>query len=174
MSLPGIYIWLHFLWPIDVAHLDAYRFGCMAIALSCIVEMTAEAPVYVAQVFCFVKTKILLDAVHILVRSLVFITLVCSNANDGNGAIYAFGIAQMSSAATIVVGNYLFFYIYIRRLRKYRVALKKVDGVVETLRAEWGSNFENMNDFPFDSVMDMVPGVLPNKVSRRLKNSQHR
>lgn len=125
--------------------------------------MTAEAPVYVAQVFCFVKIKIVLDTVHILVRSLVFIVLVLSNSN---GAIYAFGIAQMSSAATIIVGNYFFFHVYIRRLRDYRAALKKADGDVEKVRGEWGTAFEHMHDFPFEGVMDMVPGVLPNEVSK--------
>lgn len=123
--------------------------------------MTAEAPVYVAQVFCFVKIKIVLDTVHILVRSLVFIVLVRS---DTNGAIYAFGIAQISSAATIIVGNYLFFHLYIRRLREYRVALKKADGAIEKVRGEWGTAYEHMNDFPFEGVLDMVPGVLPNEV----------
>lgn len=162
LSLPFTYIWLHVLSPVDAAHLVAYRFGCLAIAFSCVAEMTAEAPVYVAQVFCFVKIKIVLDTLHIFVRSLVFITLVMSNANS---AIYAFGIAQMSSAATIIVGNYLFFHVYIRRLRAYRKVVRGADGVSDAVRAKFGKAYEHMDDFPFESVLDMVPGVLPNEVS---------
>lgn len=70
----------------------------------------------------------------------------------------------MSSAATIIVGNYAFFHVYIRRLGEYRSALKKADGNVVGVREEWGTAYEHMSDFPFKGVMDMVPGVLPNEV----------
>lgn len=130
--------------------------------------MTAEAPIFVAQVFCFVRLKVTLDTLHILVRSVVFVTLVTTGTT---GAIHAFGIAQLASAATIVSGNYLFFHVYIGRLRAYREAVRQakdsandsdddVTLVTAALKDHFGSSFEQMHDFPFGSVRDMCPGVL--------------
>lgn len=160
LALPFTFIWLRVLSPVEPHYVAAYRFGCISIAIACVLEMTAEAPVFVAQVFCFVRLKIVLDTLHILVRSVVFVTLVLSGSC---GAIYAFGIAQLASALTIVCGNYLFFHVYIGRLRDYREALKKktdigTSGAVQQQPAA----FDNMQDFPFGSVRDMVPGVLAN------------
>jgi oligosaccharide translocation protein RFT1 len=129
---------------------------------SCIFELTAEAPVFVGQVFCFVKLKVVLDTLHVFVRSVVFIVLVMCNKNM---AIYAFGIAQITSCLTIILGNYGFFTIYIRRLRKYRETLKKYDNDKEQTRKECGPYYENMEDFPFNSTVEMLPGVLHNSVS---------
>lgn len=162
LSIPCLYIWLNVLSPVNEVYQDAYRFGCYAMVISCIFEMTAEAPAFVGQVFCFVKLKVILDTLHIFIRSLVFIVLVMNNKNI---AIYAFGIAQFTSVVTIIVGNYGFFNYYIKRLTNYRNALKKNDDDKEKTVAEVGPYYENMNDFPFTSVVDMVPGVLKNPVS---------
>lgn len=129
---------------------------------SCIVELTAEAPAFVGQVFCFIKLKVILDTLHIFVRSIVFIVLVMNNKNI---AIYAFGIAQFTSVLTIILGNYGFFYFYIKRLKNYRDTLKKNDDDKEKTTSAFGPYYENMNDFPFTSIIDMVPGVLKNPVS---------
>lgn len=152
---------------VDDIHMAAYKFSVLSISCACIVEMMAEAPVYVGQVFCFVKLKVVLDTLHVMVRSVIFIVLVLS---DKDRAIYAFGIAQLSSAFTIIVGNYLFFHIYIGKLKKYRAEIKRSsDGADETSKKEVTTTnvgyYENMDDFPFNSVLDMVPGVLPNSVS---------
>lgn len=162
LAIPCGYIWLNVLSPVNEVYQDAYRFGCYAMIFACIVELTAEAPAFVGQVFCFVKLKVILDTLHIFIRSLVFIVLVMNNKNI---AIYAFGIAQFTSALTIILGNYGFFYFYIKRLTNYRNVLKKNDDDKEKTAREVGSHFENMNDFPFTSILDMVPGVLKNSVS---------
>lgn len=119
--------------------------------------MCAEAPVFIGQVFCFVKLKIVLDTLHILVRSLIFITLVL---NDSDIAIYAFGIAQLFSALTIIIGNYSFFHVYISKLKQYRleVTKKSDDKTIEMHRPY----YENMDDFPFNSIREMIPGGLKN------------
>lgn len=161
LSLPCLYIWLNVLSPVNEVYQSAYRFGCYAMVFSCIVELTAEAPAFVGQVFCFVKLKVILDTLHIFVRSVVFIVLVMNNKNI---AIYAFGIAQFTSVLTIIVGNYGFFYIYIKRLKNYRNTLKKNDNDKEKTIKALGPYYENMNDFPFNSILDMVPGVLKNSV----------
>lgn len=138
-----------------------YRFGCFAIAFACVIELTAEAPIFVSQVFCFVKLKVVMDTAHIFIRSFVFIVLVLLNKDI---TIYAFGIAQITSAVTIIVGNYVFFYVYIARLARYRQEQKRIDDKYE-LRKLFGAHYENMDDFPFTSIKEMLPGVLPNPVS---------
>lgn len=156
LSIPFLGIWLNALSPVQPVYATQYKFGCYAIAFSCIIEMCAEAPVFVGQVFCFVKLKIVIDTLHILVRSLIFITLVLTNSNI---AIYAFGIAQLCSALTIIVGNYLFFHVYIRKLQQYRLDVaNSADDYDSTSR----KYYENMDDFPFDSIRQMVPGGLAN------------
>lgn len=112
-------------------------------ALSCIVELCAEAPSFVTQVFCFVRVRIVLNTLHILVRSAVFLWIVI---NDKSVAINAFAIAQLMSTATIIIGNYGFFYFYIRRLNQNK---KQND----------------MKDFPFTKLSEFFPGVMKNEVS---------
>uniref|UniRef100_A0A182Q562 Protein RFT1 homolog n=1 Tax=Anopheles farauti TaxID=69004 RepID=A0A182Q562_9DIPT len=158
LSIPCLYIWLNWLSPVDTIYAEQYRFGCLAIAFSCIIELTAEAPIFVGQVFCFVKLKVILDTGHIFIRSFIFIVIVLLNKDI---TIYAFGIAQITSACTIIVGNYAFYYLYIPKLLRYRTELKKVDDKY-VLRDRYGQQFENMDDFPFVSIKQMLPGVLPN------------
>lgn len=122
--------------------------------------MTAEAPIFVGQVFCFVKLKIILNTLHIFVRSSVFITLVLL---DREQAIYAFGIAQFVSAFVVVAGNYGFFHIYIRNLKAYRMGDEKTVNGLARQHYE-PAYYKNMDDFPFGRISEMVPGILPNKV----------
>ncbi|XP_029718765.2 protein RFT1 homolog isoform X1 [Aedes albopictus] len=161
LSMPCLYIWLNWLSTVDEQYYVQYRFGCFAIAFACIIELTAEAPIFVSQVFCFVKLKVVMDTGHIFIRSFVFIVLVLLNKSI---TIYAFGIAQIISAVTIIVGNYAFFHLYIPRLKQYRNEMKRVDDKYE-LRKTFGKYYENMEDFPFSSVREMLPGALPNSGS---------
>lgn len=159
LSIPFLYIWLNLLSPVETIYFTQYKFGCYAIAFSCIIEMCAEAPVFLGQVFCFVKLKIVLDTMHIMVRSLVFITLVLTNSNI---AIYAFGIAQLFSALTIIIGNYSFFHMYINKLKNYRLDVSKRNVDNEQILTKYGPYYENMDDFPFNNIREMIPGGLPN------------
>jgi oligosaccharide translocation protein RFT1 len=147
--------------PVAEIYQDAYKFGCYAIAISCILELTAEAPALIGQVFCFVKLKVVIDTLHIFIRSIIFILLVLRNKDI---AIYAFGIAQFTSCLTIIIGNYGFFHFYIKKLLVYRAVLKKNDNDKDKAIVECGPYFDNMNDFPFNSNLDMIPGFLPNPV----------
>ncbi|XP_055636138.1 protein RFT1 homolog [Toxorhynchites rutilus septentrionalis] len=158
LAIPCLYIWLNWLSTVDEHYYVQYRFGCFAIAFACVIELTAEAPIFVSQVFCFVKLKVVMDTSHIFIRSLVFIVIVLLNKNI---TIYAFGVAQIISAVTIIAGNYAFFHMYIPRLMHYRRELKRVDDKYK-LREMYGDYYENMDDFPFMSIKEMCPGVLPN------------
>lgn len=155
LSIPCLYIWLNLMSPVNDEYQEAYKFACYAMVFSCICELTAEAPAFIGQVFCFVKLKVILDTLHILIRSLVFIVLVLNNKNI---AIYAFGIAQFTSCCTIIIGNYGFFHIYIKKLTKYREDVKKNDDI----KKQYGKYYDNMQDFPFRNIVDFMPGVLDN------------
>lgn len=157
LCLPCLYIWLHVLSPVDDTYSTQYTFSCLMMAFSCVFELSAEAPIFIGQVFCFVKLKVVLDTLHIITRSIVFVVLV---VYDKNLAIAAFGIAQFVSAVTIVVGNYGFFHFYIRRLRAYREQVKKDDGQTVAAVEKFGPYFDHMEDFPFESSLEMVPCVL--------------
>ncbi|XP_014097977.2 man(5)GlcNAc(2)-PP-dolichol translocation protein RFT1 isoform X1 [Bactrocera oleae] len=141
ICIPCVYTWLHLLTPVEEKYNAQYQFGCYAMALSCIVELCAEAPSFVTQVFCFVRVRIVLNTLHILVRSAVFLWIVI---NDKSVAINAFAIAQLMSTATIIIGNYGFFYFYIRRLNQNK---KQND----------------MKDFPFTKLSEFFPGVMKNE-----------
>lgn len=123
-------------------------------ALSCVIELCAEAPSFVTQVFCFVRLRIVLNTLHILVRSAVFLWIVI---NDKSVAINAFAIAQLMSAATIILGNYGFFYFYIWRINQNKEKEVKSNGNPNMI--------DSMNDFPFKKISDFLPGVLKNEVS---------
>lgn len=145
--------------------MEQYKFGCIAIIIACIFELTAEAPTFISQVFCFVKLKILLETLHIFIRSLIFIIIVMYNKEI---TIYAFGIAQLTMATTIVIGNYMFYYYYIDRLKQYRLYLKEHENK-EKAKVIFGPYYENMDDFPFSSIKDMFPGIFKNEVSDYLR-----
>lgn len=124
-------------------------------AFSCVLELTAEAPIFVGQVFCFVKLKVMLDTLHIVTRSIIFVTLV---VYDKELAIMAFGIAQLTSALTIVIGNYAFFHYYIKQLKEYRAFIKKEDDEEKAIE-KFGPYYEHMEDFHFESITQMIPCV---------------
>lgn len=170
LSIPCLYVWLNVLSPVNETYLPAYRFACFAMAISCIFELAAEAPAFIGQVFCFVKLKVILDTTHIFVRSAVFIIMVLNNKNI---AIYAFGIAQCFSVLTIIFGFYGFFHIYIKRLKNYQQTLKKHDGNMEEVKKEFNvAYYENMNDFPFTSIVEFLPNVLTNEVRLFMKEKK--
>lgn len=147
--------------PIDDAvHRQQYLMACYGMSLACLIEFCAEAPVFVSQVFCFVKLKVIMSTLQILVRSSLFLYLVLGT--DGSSAIHSFAWAQLASALTVVAGYYGFYHVYIIRLKKYRNANKKVDNITQMNQKLYG----NMDDFPFESILDFMPGVmLKNNVS---------
>lgn len=160
ISIPCVYIWLNWLSSVDSDLASQYRFACYAVALSCVIELCAEAPVFIGQVFCFVKLKVILNTLHIFVRSVIFLWIVIGNPSV---AIYAFGIAQLVSAVTILVSHYGFFAYYIKLFEDYKKSRKdketstKIPFVNKSL-------FDNMHDFPFTKLTEFLPGRLANKV----------
>lgn len=155
-------IWLNLLTSVDDSIYGKYKFGCYAIAISCIIEVTAEAPVFLAQVYCFVKLKVILDTAQIFIRSVTFIYLVL---RDPDEAIFAFGVAQLAATLTIVVGYFGYFYVYIRQLKhtrgEERVEPEKEEPILLNRR---DSIDDEPDDLPFTSILELCPGVLANTV----------
>uniref|UniRef100_A0A1A9UHZ1 Protein RFT1 homolog n=1 Tax=Glossina austeni TaxID=7395 RepID=A0A1A9UHZ1_GLOAU len=162
VCLPCCYVWLHCLSSVDIVYLDQYRFACYAVLLSCIIELCAEPPVFVSQVFCFVKLKIGLNTLHIFVRSVIFLTIALT---DSTAAIYAFAIAQLASAVTIVLSHYGFYAYYINSLNLYKQNRNPTSSCF--LKSDFGDwrkyFFENMDDFPLKKLSEFLPGVMENK-----------
>lgn len=163
-AAPCLYIWLNWLSAVDEEIFSQYKFGCISIAISCIIEVIAETPVFVAQVFCFVKLKVVLDTFHIFVRSVLFIWLVLREPNQ---AIYAFSVAQVGSSITFLVGYYVFFYYYIRK-QKQAIGLSKRNEEHHIAKSSRkNSEYDEVDEsIPFNSIAEMMPGVLPNSVTK--------
>lgn len=154
-SLPCLYIWLNLLSSVGDELYTQYKFGCLSIILSCIIETLAETPIFVAQVFCFVKLKVVLDTLHIFVRSVLFIWLVL---RDPSHSIYAFSIAQVGSSIAFVIGYYGYFH-YVIRTKENRIEQRRKSCI------DMDENEQNDERIPFHSIMEFVPIYLPNSVS---------
>lgn len=111
---------------------------------------------FVAQVFCFVKLKVVLDTLHILVRSILFVGLVL---RDPSHAIFAFGVAQVGSSISFLIGYYAFFYYYIAQKKSKKPKDSEVKGKLQN------DNAHNPDEsIPFNSIMEFLPGYLSNPV----------
>lgn len=140
----------------------------MCIVLSGIIELLAEVPVFVAQVFCFVKLRVVLDTLNILVRSVIFIILVI---HDPKQAIFAFSIAQVGSTVAFVIGYYIYYIYYTGNVKKSKGALKRDADNSDDNSFSNDSDDKTSNqrsepeDFiPFNSIKQMLPGYLHNPV----------
>ncbi|XP_046965719.1 protein RFT1 homolog [Vanessa cardui] len=154
LSFVFVYIWLNIL-PLGHPELVfQYEFGCWSVALSCILELCSANIVLVTQLFCFVKLKVILDTLHIFVRTVLFLSIIIY---DRSLALIAFSVAQVGSIAVIVLAYYLFFYWYIKFKPLYAKGALKVkflpNHILERL-------YSNMDDFNFTSLRDFFPKYL--------------
>lgn len=151
LSFVFVYIWLNILPLGHPEHAFQYEFGCWSVALSCILELCSANIALVAQLFCFVKLKVVLDTLHIFVRTILFLSIIIY---DKSLALIAFSVAQVGSITFIVLAYYLFFYWYIKYKPLYaKGALKSKllpSNVLERL-------YNNMDDFNFTSLRDFFP-----------------
>lgn len=109
-AIPSHHIWLYYLSPVGNALFSQYKFGCMAVIISCIIEQLAEVPSFITQVNCKLKLRVVLDCVHLTVRSVVFVYLIRS---DPTNAITAFAVAQIVSSIVFTLGFYGYYYLTI-------------------------------------------------------------
>lgn len=144
------YIWL-FLLSTSESLPPYYTFAVWAVALSCIIELSSLIVQLVANAFLFVKLKVVLDTIMIIIRTLTFVPLILYYPEN---ALFAFGIAQLVAAIFYTTSYYAYFHYYIKSITasklKRRVSLKdKNDEYVAT-------------DFPFRKIKDFLPGQLEN------------
>ncbi|XP_050350462.1 protein RFT1 homolog isoform X1 [Nymphalis io] len=154
LSFVFVYIWLNIL-PLGHPELAfQYEFGCWSVALSCILELCSANIVLVTQLFCFVKLKVILDTLHIFVRTILFLSII---VYDRSLALIAFSVAQVGSIVVIVLAYYLFFYWYIKFKPLYAKGALKIkflpNNILERL-------YSNMDDFNFTTLGDFFPKYM--------------
>lgn len=79
--------------------------------------------------------------------------------NYPNGAIDAFSIAQIASSIILCFSYYGFFIWYISALNN-----RKQENSKEKTHIDKKTIFSDMEDFPFTSVYDFLPGNMENEV----------
>nr|CAI5853895.1 unnamed protein product [Callosobruchus analis] len=144
-----VYTWINILSTVEHVYLPQYKIGCYAMAISCIIEQVTQVMVLVSQSYCFVKLKVMLDTIYIISRTIIFVYFVHNNPSF---ALNAFSIAQVSSSIILLLLYIGFFTWYISALNEFK---KKGNSKAPI--------FSDMLDFPFTSVKDFLPGVMPNQ-----------
>lgn len=156
LSLIFVYVWLNLLPLGHPEHAFQYTIGCWSVALSCVLELCSANMALVAQLFCFVKLKIIIDTLHIFVRAILFVSIIMY---DSSMALIAFSVAQMGSIATVVISYYVFFYWYIKNKPLHAKGALKSKFLTKNVLDKL---YENMDDFQFDSLKDFFPQWLGN------------
>nr|CAD7441970.1 unnamed protein product [Timema bartmani] len=162
-SLVFGYIWLYVLTPPSEDITQHYTLGVWSICISCIVEMCCEPVYLVSQAFLFVRLKVVLDTIQIVVRTFIFTPLIVYQPQS---AVLAFSAAQVISACVYVIGYYVYFYVYIKR-RNEKISLRKKDDDIPRTGKE-----EMEDDFPFESLTDFLPARIENQSPPVVKCSQ--
>ncbi|XP_013165072.1 PREDICTED: protein RFT1 homolog [Papilio xuthus] len=151
LSIGFVYIWINILPLGHPEYAFQYAFGCWSVAFSCILELCSANMALVAQLYCFVKLKVVLDSMHILVRTLLFVSII---VYDRSMALIAFSVAQVGSIGVIVLSYYIFFYWYIRNKPLYAKGALKSKLIPEKVMK---GLFDNMDDFTYTSLKDFFP-----------------
>ncbi|XP_047511177.1 protein RFT1 homolog [Pieris napi] len=166
LSTVFVYIWLHIL-PLGHPELvSQYTFGCWSVAISCILELCSANLILVAQLYCFVKLKVILDTLHIFVRTVLFLSIIIY---DRSMALIAFSVAQVVSIAVVVIAYYSFFYWYIKNKPLYSKGGIKAKIVPNRILHKL---YTNMDDFNFTSIRDFLPkfsGSFNNSFDKKLR-----
>lgn len=139
------YVWLHHLEAPSEHITRHYAVGVWAVGVSCVLEVCCEPLYLTAQVYLFIKLRIVMDMVHFTVRTITFTPLV---VYDPSAAVVAFSVAQVMTALVYCLGYYACFYRYIQ-LRNTEVALAKKDDKPHP-----------DPDFPFQSLREFLPGKI--------------
>lgn len=148
------YIWLHVLSGTEDKYLAQYHYGCFAILVSVIIDQMTQSVVLVAQSYCFVKLKVIVDTIYVIVRTATFVILVLWQPEY---AINAFSIAQVLSSIVLSACYYGFFYWYIENLN-----------VIKKKGADYkhqSKMFQDMHDFEFKSIREFMPYAMENSES---------
>lgn len=143
------YIWLYVLEVPGQQFVNGYILGVWAIALSCLCEIACEPLFLAAQAFLYVRLKVVMDTIHVMVRTLIFSIIVF---RDPESALLAFSLAQMLSSLIYSLGYYVYFGW---RIYKQSESVKERAHSVKNTDTE-----ESKDEFPFHSLNDFLPHKL--------------
>ncbi|EGI63264.1 PREDICTED: protein RFT1 homolog [Acromyrmex echinatior] len=153
MSFLFGYIWLFLLSTTEVLP-PYYTFAVWAVGLSCVIELSSLVVQLVASAFLFVRLKIILDTIMIVIRTTTFVPLILYYPEN---ALLAFGIAQLVAAIFYTTSHYAYFHYHIKKLNKWsqkrRMSLKD------------NSDEYVIREFPFHTIEDFLPCQLENNDS---------
>uniref|UniRef100_A0A1B6DLV9 Protein RFT1 homolog n=1 Tax=Clastoptera arizonana TaxID=38151 RepID=A0A1B6DLV9_9HEMI len=144
------WLWLFVLEPPDSNITEHYKVGVLAIVISCIIEMFVEPMYLVAQAFLFVRLRVVMDTINVVVRTTIFTTLVLWWPE---GAVIAFSTAQIGAVLIYVACYYLYF--------NYYTTKRKIDRIIFVNKLKNKSTHDD--DFPFVSLKDFFPQKLQNE-----------
>lgn len=149
------YLWLYVLNPPSHEITQHYSVGVYAVCASCVTEMFCEPLYLTGQIFLFFRLKVILDTIHIVIRTVTFTFLVIY-LHDG--AVIAFSVAQVLSVLSYTVGYYVYFRHYLKRNANRKHHGRQRD-------SKHAKTDENVSDegkkkeiFPIRSMNDFFPG----------------
>ncbi|XP_046400052.1 protein RFT1 homolog [Ischnura elegans] len=146
------YVWLYILDVPGEDYANGYVIGVWAIILSCLCEIVCEPLYLAAQAFLYVRFKVMMDTVHVMVRTLVFSVMVLKNPAN---ALLAFSLAQMLSTLVYSFGYFAFFGWKIHKQNsETKKSLKKPE---DEPTSAWPE------EFPFKTLLDFLPRKLENQ-----------
>ncbi|XP_014287968.1 man(5)GlcNAc(2)-PP-dolichol translocation protein RFT1 isoform X1 [Halyomorpha halys] len=129
------WIWLYALTTPEQHITTHYTIGVWSICISCIMEMCIEPIFLVSQAFLFVKLKVLLDTLHVVIRTITFTSLVLWKPS---AAVLAFSVAQLLAVGVFCLAYIVYFHHFIQTKSP-------------------------TEDFPFSSMKDFLPKKLDNE-----------
>ncbi|XP_034254900.1 protein RFT1 homolog [Thrips palmi] len=155
------YIWLNVLSVPSTSITEHYTIGVWSIAISCIIEMCCE-PVYImAEAFLFVRLKVVMQTMLVLVRTVAFTSIVL---HQQDAAVLAFSVAQVLSIAAYTVGYYVYFYFYMKNRLLERSELNNQTSKGRSSQRK-DSIIGTVYDFPFNSLMEFLPSKCDDEPS---------
>lgn len=146
------YIWLHVL-SVPSRHItEHYYIGVWSVATSCMIEMFCEPVYLMAEAFLFVRLKVVMQTMLVVVRTIAFTTIVLYQPK---AAVLAFSVAQVLSVTVYTLGYYIYFYFYLKNRLAERNQPELQPQGRRTQRKD--SIIGTVYDFPFNSIKEFLP-----------------
>ncbi|XP_026286536.1 protein RFT1 homolog [Frankliniella occidentalis] len=147
------YIWLNVLSTPSSSITEYYTVGVWSIAISCIIEMCCEPVYLMSEAFLFVRLKVVMQTMLVVVRTITFTSIVLYQPK---AAVLAFSVAQILSITAYTVGYYIYFHFYMKkRLIERSQIINNVSKGRSFQRKD--SIIGTAYDFPFNSISEFLP-----------------
>ncbi|KAH0560515.1 protein RFT1 homolog [Cotesia glomerata] len=161
------FIWLYVLSTVEDLPLY-YDFAVYAVVISCIIYFFSLIIQLVLSTFLFVRCKIAIETVTIVLRTVIFVLIVLYQPDS---ALLAFGVAQIVATLFYTITPYIYINWYIKNNLKRTNNNDDHQSTSSRDKQENRNNSKNVNeDFPFKSVAEFFPSQLENKESKFDKN----